>query len=269
MNLDTQNDLARKVVESIETYLPPLLPDGMTYVSEAGDVLRRAIMRDYIEDKFSMTKHVDSPFTEAKGFQLHASYNERDFRWAEYDMLQHLQTFDATTLPRRDFRHWTCACAYPLPPKVGPNWVQGKDKEWTSEGDCDINKGNFTLAILYFNAAPVMDWAPPKFEANDLPAGSTHVREAAWHIEERTGLRNISDYWRNTQLPYDARVYAQRVRDGIPLTPYQEMVVEAEAGRIRRLLERRASMLTAEKIALAMLVTPAISMPILILTKMN
>ena len=91
MNPDIQKELAREVVESIETYLPPLLPNGMTYMPEAGDVLRRAIMRDYVEDDFSMRKHVDSPFTEAKGFQVHASYNERDFRWAEYDMLQHLQ----------------------------------------------------------------------------------------------------------------------------------------------------------------------------------
>ena len=179
MTLTVPENLAKVVVESIATYLPPLLPGGMTYVPEAGDVLRRAIMRDYIEDRFSMAKHMDSPFTEAKGFQLLASYNERDFGWPEYDMLEHLQTFDATTLPRRDFRHWTCACAYPLPPRIGPNWIQGEGNKWTREGDCDIDKGNYSFAILYFNDAPVMDWTLPEFEANGLPAGHTHVREAS------------------------------------------------------------------------------------------
>ena len=188
------------VLKLIETYLPPLLPKGMSYSSEASRVLHRALVRDYVENDFSMTKHVDSPFTAAKGFQLHASYNERDFRVPEMDMLQHLQTFDATALPRKPFRFWAAACVYPLPPRIGPNWVKHGD-EWRDEGKCDLNKGNFSFAILYFDELPVMDWTPPVFESNDLPPGSHYAREAVWHEEERTGKREISDYWRNTQLP--------------------------------------------------------------------
>ena len=228
MTLQIPENLELAVVESIATYLPPLLPRGIQYVPKAGDVLRRALMRDYIEDDFSMTKHMDSPFTEAKGFQLHASYNERDFRWAEYDVLQHLQTFDATTLPRKTFKYWTCACLYPLPPLVIPNWVQDADGAWSEQGKCEANKGNWSFAILYFNETPFMDWQPPDLPASDLPPNHTYARELIWHTEERSGKREISDYWRNTQLPHDARVYAKRKASGVPLTAYQERVVEAK-----------------------------------------
>ena len=221
------SNIERDVLALVETYLPPLLPEGMVYLSEASEILHRALVRDYVEDDFSMREHVDSPFTEAKGFQLHASYNDRDFRVPEMDMLQHLQTFDATALPRKPFKFWAAACVYPLPPHVGPKWVQDSNDQWMQEGECDFNKGNWSFAILYFDETPSMDWAPPVFEANDLPPGEFYVREARWHEEERAGRRAMSDYMLNTQLPYDAQVYAERRRKGIPLTPYQERVMEA------------------------------------------
>ena len=221
------NDVSQAVLQLIDTYLPPLLPGGMIYSPEASKVLHRAIIRDYVEDDFSMREHVDSPFTEAKGFQLHASYNDRDFRVPEMDMLQHLQTFDATALPRKPFKFWAAACVYPLPPHVGPKWVQDSNDQWMQEGECDFNKGNWSFAILYFDETPSMDWTPPVFEANDLPPSLYYAREAVWHEEERTGLRPIDDYMLNTQLPYDAQVYAERRRKGIPLTPFQERVMEA------------------------------------------
>ena len=221
------NDVAKQVVGFIETYLPPLLPRGMIHSPEASEVLHRALIRDYVEDSFSMTKHIDSPFTTGKGCQLHASYNERDFRADEYDMLQHLQTFDATALPRRPFKFWAAACVYPLPPLIMANWVKDSNDQWIQDGECDGNKGNFSFAILYFDELPVMDWTPPAFLANNLPPGSHYAREAVWHEEERTGKRAMSDYMMNTQLPYDARVYGRRKGEGIPLTEYQEKVLAA------------------------------------------
>ncbi len=221
------NDVAKQVVGLIETYLPPLLPRGMIHSPEASEVLHRALIRDYVEGSFSMTKHIDSPFTTGKGCQLHASYNERDFRADEYDMLQHLQTFDATALPRRPFKFWAAACVYPLPPLIMANWVKDSNDQWIQDGECDGNKGNFSFAILYFDELPVMDWTPPAFLPNDLPPGSHYAREAVWHEEERNGKRKMSDYMMNTQLPYDARVYGRRKGEGIPLTEYQEKVLAA------------------------------------------
>lgn len=221
------SNIERDVLALVETYLPLLLPEGMVYSPEASEVLHRALVRDYVEDKFSMRKHIDSPFTEAKGFQLHASYNERDFRVPERDMLDHLQTFDATALPRKPFKFWAAACVYPLPPLIMANWVKDSNDQWIQDGECDGNKGNWSFAILYFNELPVMDWVPPTFEANDLPPNSYYAREARWHEGERNGTIQISDYLRNTQLPHDARVFAERRRKGIPLTPYQERVMEA------------------------------------------
>ena len=220
-------NIERDVLALVETYLPPLLPADMSYSPEASKVLRRALVRDYVEDDFSMEKHIDSPFTEAKGFQLFASYNRRDFRVPEFDMRYHLETFGDGALPRKPFKFWAAACVYPLPPKIMPIWRPSGDGTFHKDGEHDGNKGNYTFAILYFNELPVMDWTPPAFEDNDLPPGSHYAREALWHEQERTGLKPIDDYWRHTQLPHDARVYAQRRRRGIPLTPYQERVMEA------------------------------------------
>jgi len=223
MTTNTEHD----VLALIETYLPPLLPGGMSYSPEASKILHDALIRDYVEDDFSMREHVDSPFSEAKGFQLHASYNERDFRVPELDMLQHLQTFEATALPRKPYKHWAAACVYPLPPRVGANWVQDENGKWMEDGECDFNKGNFSFAIVYFDQLPVMDWTPPAFEPNDLRPSSYYARELVWHEEERNGTREISDYLRNTQIPYDLSVYIDRQSRGIPLTPYQQKVVDA------------------------------------------
>ena len=71
-----------------------------------------------------------------------------------------------------------------------------------------------------------MDWEPSPVDASYTHSHTYETQKAMWD-EERSGEREISTYWRDTQLPYDCRVYKERLKKGIPLTEYQQRVVDA------------------------------------------
>ena len=212
-----------QIEEEIRTYLAHHIP---RYTIQISNLLRRCIKREYEDDNFAMRKRHDSPFADQNRFQLHADYNKYDFMFDEFDIYDHIEIFGATALPRKDFDNVAIAAAYPLPNRVGENWVRGANGQYTQEGKCDHSKGNWSWAILYYNGElPDMDWQPSSVK--NWPYSDTYVTQKLMWDDERSGKKEISNYWRNTQLPYDAGVYAERQRQGIPLTDYQQKVVEA------------------------------------------
>ena len=220
-------DIEAEIVAQIEAYLPHAtrLPE---YRPGASRVLREAIVRDYIDDGYSMDKHIYSPFTREKGCQLHVNFNEADFRVEEYDMLGHLHTFAATAQPQEEFRSWTCACVYPLPFRKMERWKR-ENGEFVFDGYCNNTRGYYAWGIVYFgDLLQASSWIVPDLPAHDsLPHDATYERELQWHKDERTGKRELSDYMRGTQYPHDAREYARREKDGIPLTAFQVRVMAA------------------------------------------
>ena len=212
-----------QIEEEIRTYLAHHIPQYTIYIS---NLLRRCIQREYEDDNFSMRKKVDSPFADTSRFQLHADYNKFDFMFDEFDIYDHIEIFGATALPRKDFENVCVAAAYPLPNRVGENWVRGANGQYTQEGKCDHSKGNYSWAILYYNGElPDMDWQPSS--RMNWPYSDTYVTQKLMWDDERNGRKEISNYWRNTQLPYDAGVYAERQKQNIPLTDYQQKVLDA------------------------------------------
>ena len=71
-----------------------------------------------------------------------------------------------------------------------------------------------------------MDWEPSPVD-DSYPHAHTYDTQKAMWDEERSGAREISAYWRDTQLPFDCRTYQERLKKGIPLTEYQRRVVDA------------------------------------------
>ncbi|MCY4258805.1 MAG: hypothetical protein OXC91_00890, partial [Rhodobacteraceae bacterium] len=119
------------------------------------------------------------------------------------------------------------AAVYPLPNRIGTNWVRGADGQYTDAGKANHTKGSFSWAILYYNGdLPEMDWEPSPVD-DSYPHAHTYDTQKAMWDEERSGAREISAYWRDTQLPFDCRTYQERLKKGIPLTEYQQRVVDA------------------------------------------
>ncbi|MCY4259917.1 MAG: hypothetical protein OXC91_06605, partial [Rhodobacteraceae bacterium] len=112
----TQNEIEKR----ISIFLYYHLKKNIT----ASEMLRRCIQREYEDDNFSMRKRIDSPFADSSRFQLHADYNRFDFMYGEFDFFDHIETFAATALPRKDFENVCVAAVYPLPNRIGTNWVR-------------------------------------------------------------------------------------------------------------------------------------------------
>ena len=218
----TQNEIETR----IQVYLGHHLSGRKIRAFGASDMLRCCIQREYEDDNFSMRKRADSPFADQNRFQLHADYNKYDFMFDEFDIYDHIEIFGATALPRKDFENVAIAAAYPLPNRTGTDWLKGANGEWAQGARVDHSKGSYSWAILYYNGElPDIDWQPSL--VLNYPHSDTYVTQKLMWDDEREGRKEISNYWRNTQLPYDAGVYAERQKQGIPLTEYQQKVVEA------------------------------------------